>query len=141
MIKKPLQICFLYMKPCLVWIHPGPRTELVKVVGLRHSGLVSSAGESFRTTVSWQKPLFNHSTVQHYRYKISNISSKTVGKKTRRAIDFDTDLTTVSEVPETVHSSLFISLFIIWWFMDLQIHSSTCVGMDIFFKMCLRSVV
>ncbi|CAH3145354.1 unnamed protein product [Pocillopora meandrina] len=75
---------------------PGPRAELVKVVGLRHSGLVSSANESFRTTVSWQKPLFNHSTVQHYRYKISNISSKTVGKKTRRAIDFDTYLTTRS---------------------------------------------
>lgn len=74
---------------------PGPRAELVKVAGLRHSGLVSSADESFRTTVSWQKPLFNHSTVQHYRYKISNISSKT-GKKTRRATDFDTYLTTRS---------------------------------------------
>ncbi|RMX45146.1 hypothetical protein pdam_00016496 [Pocillopora damicornis] len=75
--------------------HRGPRAELVKVAGLRHSGLVSSADESFRTTVSWQKPLFNHSTVQHYRYKISNISSKT-GKKTRRATDFDTYLTTRS---------------------------------------------
>lgn len=75
---------------------PGPRTDLVKVVGLRRNELLPSSDESFRTTVFWQKPLFNHSVVQYYRYRISNTSSETVGKKKRRAIDLNTDLTTQS---------------------------------------------
>ncbi|XP_022807366.1 uncharacterized protein LOC111344407, partial [Stylophora pistillata] len=73
---------------------PGPRTDLVKVVGLSRNELMPSSDESFRTTVFWQKPLFNHSVVQYYRYRISNTSSETVGKKKRRAIDLNTDLTT-----------------------------------------------
>ncbi|PFX14744.1 Vascular endothelial growth factor receptor 2 [Stylophora pistillata] len=75
---------------------PGPRTDLVKVIGLRHNELMPSSDESFRMTVFWQKPLFNHSVVQYYRYRISNTSSETVGKKKRRAIDLNTDLTTES---------------------------------------------
>ena len=73
--------------------------ELVKVVGLKHNGLVPSSQGSFRTTVSWQKPLFDHSAVRHYSYRISNTSVKGTDRKIRRrAIDFNTDFTTVSEV-------------------------------------------
>ncbi|XP_078349309.1 uncharacterized protein LOC144634272 [Oculina patagonica] len=73
---------------------PAPREELLKVVGLSHDELVPTSDGSFRTKVSWQKPLFNHSAVSHYSYKITNSTQKSVGKMRRRAIDFDAVFTT-----------------------------------------------
>ena len=67
------------------------------VVGLRHDALVPSSNELFRTKVSWKKPLFNHSKVSHYRYKITNGTKKPVRNVQRRAIEFDTYFITVSE--------------------------------------------
>lgn len=66
------------------------------VVGLRHDALVPSS-ESFRTKVSWKKPLFNHSEVSYYRYKITNGTEKPVRNVQRRAIEFHTYFITVSE--------------------------------------------
>jgi len=73
---------------------PGPREELLKVVGLSHDALVPSSNELFGTKVSWQKPLFNHSAVNHYSYKITNGTDKLVRNKVRRAIDLNTVFTT-----------------------------------------------
>lgn len=67
------------------------------VVGLRHDALVPSSNELFRTKVSWKKPLFKHSEVSHYRYKITNGTKKPVRDVQRRAIEFDTYFITVSE--------------------------------------------
>lgn len=70
----------------------------MKVVGISHDELVPSSNGLFRTKVSWQKPLFNHSEVNHYNYKITNGSEKTAGNIRRRAIDFNIVFTTVSEM-------------------------------------------
>ncbi len=82
----------------LIYVFTAPREELLKVVGLSHDELVPTSDGSFRTKVSWQKPLFNHSAVSHYSYKITNSTQKSVGKMRRRAIDFDAVFTTVSDI-------------------------------------------
>ncbi|KAJ7358906.1 hypothetical protein OS493_020744, partial [Desmophyllum pertusum] len=51
-------------------IAPQPREELVQVNGLKYGDLVRTANDTFRTTVSWQKPLFTHSDVEYYKYKL-----------------------------------------------------------------------
>lgn len=63
------------------------------MVGLKHDEIVPSHNDSFRTTVKWQKPLFTHSVVTHFTYKTTKKS-----EVERRAIDFDTEFTTVSSV-------------------------------------------
>lgn len=83
----------------------------MKVVGLSHDALVPSSNELFGTKVSWQKPLFNHSAVNHYSYKITNGTDKLVRNKVRRAIDLNTVFTTVSEtICETVLLGTFKTL-------------------------------
>lgn len=81
----------------LIYVFTAPREELLRVVGLSNDELVAVSDGSFRTKVSWQKPLFNHSAVSHYSYKITNSTQKSVGKIRRRAIDLNTVYTTVSE--------------------------------------------
>ena len=78
-----------------IYVFTGPREELLKVVGLSHDALVPSSNELFRTKVSWQKPLFNHSEVSYYSFKITNGTERIVGNVQRRAIDFNTVSTTV----------------------------------------------
>ena len=52
-----------------------PREELVQVNGLKYDEIFPTANNTFRTTVSWGKPLFTHSDVQHYSYKVVAINS------------------------------------------------------------------
>lgn len=54
---------------------PQPREELVQVNGLRYYEIFPTANNTFRTTVSWGKPLFTHSDVHHYSYKVVAINS------------------------------------------------------------------
>lgn len=49
---------------------PEPNEELVKVIGLKHGVQVAGPNNTFSTTVWWEKPLFTHSGVKHYTYKV-----------------------------------------------------------------------
>lgn len=66
---------------------------------LKHDEIIPTSKGSFRTTVSWQKPVFRYSNVSYYMYKIVKKSKTEIQ---RRAISFNTVDTTVS--------SLFITL-------------------------------
>ena len=52
-----------------------PREELVQVNSLKYDEIFPTANNTFRTTVSWEKPLFIHSDVHHYSYKVVAINS------------------------------------------------------------------
>ncbi|CAH3043290.1 unnamed protein product [Pocillopora meandrina] len=54
---------------------PQPREELVQVNSLKYDEIFPTANNTFRTTVSWEKPLFTHSDVHHYSYKVVAINS------------------------------------------------------------------
>ncbi|XP_066025560.1 uncharacterized protein [Pocillopora verrucosa] len=54
---------------------PQPREELVQVNSLKYDEIFPTANNTFRTTVSWEKPLFIHSDVHHYSYKVVAINS------------------------------------------------------------------
>ncbi|XP_015758345.1 PREDICTED: uncharacterized protein LOC107337647 [Acropora digitifera] len=75
---------------------PAPLESLLKVVRLKHDGISHSTNGTFRFTVRWQKPLFLHSVVKHYKYKITTKVEK-IEQVQRRAIDLYTMFTTVME--------------------------------------------
>ena len=64
-----------------------PREQLVTVVGLQHNKLDSSYNNTFRTTVTWKKPLFTYSDVKHYRYKTYVVSDVITEKKRRQVAE------------------------------------------------------
>ncbi|XP_067031687.1 uncharacterized protein [Acropora muricata] len=72
---------------------PAPLESLLKVVRLKHDGISHSTNGTFRFTVRWQKPLFLHSVVKHYKYKITTKVEK-IEQVQRRAIDLYTMFTT-----------------------------------------------
>ena len=80
-----------------IYVLTGPREELLKVVGLSHDEPIPSSNELFRTKVSWQKPIFNHTGVSHYSYEITNGTEEIIRNLKRRTIDLNTVFTTVSE--------------------------------------------
>lgn len=82
--------------PCMQYKYliTVPREELLKVVGLKHSEIAPSSSRAFSTTVMWEKPLFKHSAVKYYRYKISAKENQLQIR--RRATELSDVLTTVS---------------------------------------------
>ena len=70
----------------------GPNEELVKVIGLKHGVQVAGPNNTFSTTVWWEKPLFTHSGVKHYTYKVI-ISDQ---KRRKRDINLYAGVDTVS---------------------------------------------
>lgn len=76
-------------------IAPAPREALLRVVGLKHDGILPSINGTFRTTVRWQKPLFPHSAVLYYTYTITK-KSEELAQVQRRAIDLRTESTNVT---------------------------------------------
>lgn len=70
-----------------------PREELVQVNELDYDELLPTANNSFRTTVSWQKPLFKHSEVKHYRYRVLVTDPS---QRKRRGTALNTAMLTVS---------------------------------------------
>ena len=70
-----------------------PNEELVKVIGLRHGAQVAGPNNTFSTTISWEKPLFKHSGVKHYIYKVLPISDQ---KRRKRDINLYAGVHTVS---------------------------------------------
>ena len=69
-----------------------PNEELVKVIGLKHGVQVAGPNNTFSTTVWWEKPLFTHSGVKHYTYKVI-ISDQ---KRRKRDINLYAGVDTVS---------------------------------------------
>ena len=69
-----------------------PAEELVQVNELVYGFLVPTFNDTFRTTVSWQKPKFTHSDVNYYKYKVLPIDSS---QRERRGIALNTEITTV----------------------------------------------
>ena len=72
-----------------------PREELVQVNGLKYDEIFPTANNTFRTTVSWEKPLFIHSDVHQYSYKVVVINS--LLRKRRETLS-NTMITTVREI-------------------------------------------
>ena len=70
-----------------------PNEELVKVIGLKHGVQVAGPNNTFSTTVWWEKPLFKHSGVKHYIYKVLPISDQ---KRRKRDINLYAGVPTVS---------------------------------------------
>ncbi|XP_022799052.1 platelet-derived growth factor receptor alpha-like [Stylophora pistillata] len=70
---------------------PRPREELVQVNGLKYDEIFPTAKNTFRTTVSWEKPLFTHSDVKHYIYKLT---AKNLPLRKRRETLLNTETTT-----------------------------------------------
>ena len=73
---------------------PEPKEELVKVMGLKYDGLVPGDNNTFGTTVRWEKPLFTHSEVKHYRYKV--MSTSALPQRRKRTIQINIAIETVS---------------------------------------------
>ena len=71
----------------------GPNEELVKVIGLKHGVQVAGPNNTFSTTVWWEKPLFKHSGVKYYTYKVLRISDQ---KRRKRDINLYAGVDTVS---------------------------------------------
>ncbi|XP_068731191.1 uncharacterized protein [Montipora capricornis] len=74
-------------------IAPAPREALLRVVGLKHDGILPSINGTFRTRVRWQKPLFPHCAVVYYTYTITK-KSEELAQVQRRAIDLNTMIRT-----------------------------------------------
>lgn len=72
-----------------------PREELVQVNELDYNELVATGNDSFRTTVSWEKPLFTHSDVKYYKYKVLATDAS---QRKRRGTALNTAITTVSRM-------------------------------------------
>ena len=53
-----------------------PNEKLVKVIGLKHGIQIAGSNNTFGTTVWWEKPLFKHSGVRDYIYKVLPISDQ-----------------------------------------------------------------
>ena len=70
-----------------------PNEELVKVIGLKHGVQVAGPNNTFSTTVWWEKPLFTHSGVKHYIYKLLPISDQ---KRRKRDTNLYAGVPTVS---------------------------------------------
>ena len=65
-----------------------PNEELVKVLRLTFDELKAGVNDTFSATIRWRKPLFKHSAVKHYLYKVLD----TTQQRPKR----DTGLQTVS---------------------------------------------
>ena len=76
----------------LLFFSIEPAEELVQVNELVYGFLVPTFNDTFRTTVSWQKPKFTHSNVDYYKYKVLPIDSS---QRERRRIAMNTEITTV----------------------------------------------
>ena len=77
---------------------PEPKEELVKVMGLKFDRLVPGDNNTFGTTVMWEKPLFTHSEVKHYRYKVmsESVSPPAPQQRQQRATNINMAIETVS---------------------------------------------
>ena len=82
---------FLFPFRCTFSLEPNE--ELVKVIGLKHGVQVAGPNNTFSTTVWWDKPLFKHSEVKHYIYKVLRISDQ---KRRKREINLYAGVNTVS---------------------------------------------
>ena len=47
----------------------------MKVIGLKYDKLIPGPSNTFGTKLSWQKPLFTHSGVKYYSYKVLRTSA------------------------------------------------------------------
>ena len=63
------------------------------MIDLRRSELVPGPNNTFGTTVRWEKPLFTHSGVKHYIYKVLDSSGI---RRRKRDNNLNTALQTVS---------------------------------------------
>ena len=66
-----------FLFPFLYPFSLEPNEELVKVIGLKHGVQIAGPNNTFSTTVWWEKPLFKHSGVKHYVYKVLPVSDQT----------------------------------------------------------------
>ena len=73
------------MFPLLYPFSLEPNEELVKVIGLKHGVQIAGPNNTFSTTVWWEKPLFKHSGVKHYVYKVLPVSDQTRRKRDNNA--------------------------------------------------------
>ena len=65
------------------------------MVGLKYDKLVSGPNNTFGATLRWEKPLFTHSEVKHYIYKVMSANVPPVRR--RRDANMNTGIETVSE--------------------------------------------
>ena len=64
------------------------------MIGLKHGVQVAGPNNTFSTTVWWEKPLFTHSGVKHYEYKVLRISDQ---NRRKRGINLYAGVDTVSD--------------------------------------------
>ena len=81
----------------------------MKVIGLQYDELVPGPNNTFGTTMSWQKPLFTHSGVKHYRYKVLRRSAQL---RRKRDTNQNTALETVSKPIIDIPSHLAAHFFV-----------------------------
>lgn len=86
-----------------------PAEELVQVNNLEYGSLVPTANDTFRTTVSWQKPEFAHSDVKYYKYKLLPTD---VSQRERRGTPLNTEITTV-RIMNSIHYQINIIFFLL----------------------------
>lgn len=100
LLKPPFRalLCDLITFNYFFQLNTAPHESLLKVVMLKHGEISLSTNSTFRFTVRWQKPLFLHSAVKHYEYKITKKNEK-IEQVQRRTIDLYTLSTTVSFNP------------------------------------------
>ena len=55
------------------------------MIGLKHGVKIAGPNNTFSTTVWWEKPLFKHSGVKHYVYKVLPVSDQTRRKRDNSA--------------------------------------------------------
>lgn len=87
----------------------APAEELVQVNNLEYGSLVPTANDTFRTTVSWQKPEFAHSDVKYYKYKLLPTD---VSQRERRGTPLNTEITTV-RIMNSIHYQIKIIFSVI----------------------------
>ena len=63
------------------------------MIGLKRGVQVAGPNNTFSTTVWWEKPLFTHSGVKYYTYKVLSTSDQ---KRRKRGINLNAGVHTVS---------------------------------------------
>lgn len=65
------------------------------MIGLQYDKPVSGPDNTFGATLRWEKPLFTHSEVKHYVYRV--MSANAPSARRRRDTNLNTGIETVSE--------------------------------------------
>jgi len=77
---------------------PEPNEELVKVLRLTFDELKAGFNDTFRATIRWRKPLFKHSAVKHYLYKVLDTTQQRPKRDT--GLQTNNTFVTVTGIPK-----------------------------------------